>query len=190
MEVPVPYGIGSLLSTLVYRNLHWEIKLLLSAAHVDVETSDYSGLTPLGRALSPSAGSPEIAAVLLHHGARIPENAGAEILRLVRNICQTPYATVVKDILNYNKMRGPIFQLLFNHYSSLNPEDRDKVVTEFLISCPAWMVDIIKQLNGQKLTSNIILDKMKDQFEIIAARPRKASPPMKKWWMYRNVKRR
>ncbi|KAI3331260.1 ankyrin repeat-containing domain protein [Ustulina deusta] len=190
MEVLTPHGIGSLLSTLVYRKLGWETNLILSAGYVDVESRDHWGITPLERALSPSNGSLEVAAILLRHRARIPRRPVTEILRLISSICQTPHATTIKETLDCNKVLAPIFQLLFNHCASVNPKDRDNVMVDFLAGCPTWMVGVTKNMNGQRLTNDIVLERMKGQFEIGKTRPRKAAPGMQKWWMHKGIKRR
>ncbi|KAI1286516.1 ankyrin repeat-containing domain protein [Xylaria venustula] len=191
MEVSGSHRIGSLLSILVQRKLRWETELLFRTGCADVESKDSSGLTPLSRALSPSSGSSEIAALLLRHGARILQEPITEILHLINHICQTLDAKAVKETLDYNKTLAPLFQLLFNHCSSLSLEGRDAVMTAFLDGCPSWMVAVTRKRNQQRLTNEDVLNAMRDQFEFIEERPRKAKAgKMKNWYLHKAVKRR
>ncbi|KAI1357997.1 ankyrin repeat-containing domain protein [Xylaria arbuscula] len=191
MEVSGSLRIGSLLSILVRRKLRWETELLLRTGRVDVESKDSSGLTPLSQALSPSSGSSEIAALLLQHGARILQEPATEILRPINHICQTPDARAVKETLDYNRTLAPLFQLLFNHCSSLSPEGRDAVMTAFLDGCPPWMVAVTRKMNQRRLTNKDVLNEMREQFEFIEERPRKAKAgKMENWYWHRAVKRR
>ncbi|KAH9903867.1 hypothetical protein F4778DRAFT_102724 [Xylariomycetidae sp. FL2044] len=189
MEIPTHYGVSPLLSNLVYWNLPWETELLLAKGRIDIERRDTSGLTALERALSPSSGSSEIAALLLQNGARIPRESVRDILHLTSNICQTPDASIVKATLDQNKGLGPIFQVLYRHCSTA-PSDRDQATTEFLAGCPTWMESVTKDMDERKLTNVVVMKRMKGQFEFVRGRPRKSAPQMERWWMARNVKRR
>ncbi|KAI1157279.1 ankyrin repeat-containing domain protein [Nemania serpens] len=194
MEIPSSIGRASLLSILVYRKLHWETKLLLGTGCVKIESGDEWGLTPLEHALSPSSGSLEIARLLLEHGARIPKRPIDDILYLTNNICQTPDPAVIKQTLDHNKVLGPLFQLLFNHCASIKSEDRDETMTEFLAGCPALMVNMAEDIGKYKLTNTTVLEKMKEQFEVVQNRPQRKVAPLiqitKRWWELKNIRRR
>ncbi|KAI1316615.1 ankyrin repeat-containing domain protein [Xylariaceae sp. FL0255] len=190
MEVSGTKKIGSLLSALVQRKLRWEIKQLLRTGCVDIESRDSSGMTPLKRALSPSSGSAEIAAVLLQHGARVSQDTLTEILRLTQIICQTPHAAVIKEVLDCNKALAPLFQLLLDHCLSLDVDDRDEVMTSFVDGCPPRMVAIRNEMKGNRLTNKEVLAKMKEDFEFVTRLPRKAAPGIQNWFVHPGAKRR
>ncbi|KAI3326543.1 ankyrin repeat-containing domain protein [Xylariaceae sp. AK1471] len=191
MEVSDSQRIGSLLSILVERKLRWETELLLRTGRVDVKSRDSSGRTPLERALSPSSGSTEIAALLLQHGARVPQEPITEILRLTNIICQTPHAMIIKETLDYNKALAPLFQLLFNHCSSLTSKDQDAIIMNFVDGCPPLMKAMIRKMNPHKLTNQDVLNEMKEQFEFTEERPRKAKVDrIGNWYLHRGVTRR
>ncbi|KAI1318792.1 ankyrin repeat-containing domain protein [Xylariaceae sp. FL0255] len=181
---------GSLLSTLVQRKLRWEIERLLRTGYVDVESRDLSGMTPLERALLPSSGSAEIAAVFLQHGARVPHDTLTEILRLTRTICQTPHASVIKETLDCNKALAPLFQLLLDHCLSLKVDNRDEVMTSFVDGCPPRMVAMRNKMKGNRLTNEEVLANMKEEFEFVTRRPRKAAPEIQNWFVHPGAKRR
>jgi len=42
----------------------------------------------------------------------------------------------IKEILGYNKILALVFQVLFNHCSSVERKGRDEVMTEFFPGCP------------------------------------------------------
>ena len=167
-----PHRIGSLLSIVVRHRLQQETKLLLRACCVEVKSRDSSGLTPLSRALSPFSGSSEVADLLPRHGARILPKPVAET-RLLNLVYQTPVALAIKTNLDYKKALAPLFQVLLNHCSSLSLENSDAVITAFLDGCPPWMVAVTKRTN-RRVKDEYILHEMKEQFEIVEERPRKA----------------
>ncbi|KAI0147308.1 ankyrin repeat-containing domain protein [Xylariaceae sp. FL1272] len=181
---------GSFLSIVVQRKLQWETEILLNTRRVDVESRDSSDRTPLERALPPSSGSLEIAALLLRHGARMPKEPTTAILQFINNICQQADAIAIHETLHYNKVLAPLFQLLWNHCSSYRSEDRDEVMTAFIAGSPRWMVDAMTQIEHDKLTNTYVLERLKEKFDLGPRLPRRAKSEMIDWWKHRGVKRR
>ncbi|KAI6080819.1 ankyrin repeat-containing domain protein [Hypoxylon rubiginosum] len=188
-EVRIDGWEGPLLSKLVRSHLKWEVKLLLKGRYVDVEGRDFRGITALEEALSPTSGSPEIAILLLQHGARVPRRSAQNILDLVDSLYQTSNAVTLYNTLRSYRLLACMFQVLFDHCSAVVPEDSDDVTREFLANSPPLMVDMIKAKSGHKLTNEKVLEQMRDQFYTTKVRPRKAARPMRNWWMDRNVRR-
>ncbi|KAI2606641.1 hypothetical protein GGR54DRAFT_652324 [Hypoxylon sp. NC1633] len=97
-----------------YQNLE-AVELLLAERRVDIELPGVGGLTPLDLALSPNSGSPEIAALLLQHGALISPRATKKILKLANFVCKTDKSFKLHAILQRNHHLAPIFYLLWTH---------------------------------------------------------------------------
>ncbi|KAI1159505.1 ankyrin repeat-containing domain protein [Nemania serpens] len=91
-----------------------------------------------------------IARLLLEHRARIPKRPIDDILYLTNNICQTPDPAVIKQTLDHNKLK-----------------DRDETMTKFLAGCPALMVNMAEDIGKYKLTNTTVLEKIKEQFEVV-----------------------
>ncbi|KAI6080979.1 hypothetical protein F4821DRAFT_265375 [Hypoxylon rubiginosum] len=176
---------GGFLAVLLRR-----LKLLLKKRYVDVEGRDFRGITALDEALSPTSGSPEIAILLLQHGARVPRGSSRNILDLANSLCQTSHAVTLYNTLRRYRLLARIFQVLFDHCSAVALEDGDDVTRAFLADSPTLIVEMIKATSGHKLTNEKVLERMRDQFFTTKVRPRKAARSMRNWWMGRNIRRR
>ncbi|KAI1370752.1 ankyrin repeat-containing domain protein [Hypoxylon crocopeplum] len=189
-EVRIDGWEGPLLSKLVRSHLKWEVKLLLKKRYVDVEGRDFRGITALDEALSPTSGSPEIAILLLQHGARFLRGSAKNILDLANSMCQTSNAVTLYNTLRSYRLLTRTFQMLLDHCSAVALEDSDEVTREFLANSPPLMVEMVKTISGHKLTNEKVLERMRDQFCTTKVRPRKAARSMRNWWMDRNLRRR
>ncbi|KAI0406315.1 hypothetical protein F4802DRAFT_558769 [Xylaria palmicola] len=97
----------------------------------------------------------------------------------------------VKETLDYNKALALLFKLLLNHHSSISPEDRDVVMKAFVNGCPPWMVAVTRKRTQHRLTNEDWWHELKEQFEFIKERPRKAKAgKMRNWYLHKGVKQR
>ncbi|KAI0388255.1 hypothetical protein F5Y17DRAFT_248985 [Xylariaceae sp. FL0594] len=169
--------------------LRWETETLLKTGRVDVESRHSPGLTPLERALLPSSGSSEIAALLLRHGAALSEKPMEDILWLINNIYRAR-ATVIYAALSYKKALAPLLQLLLNYCSSTNSESREGFITAFMNGCSPWIVAVVAEMKQKRLTNSYLLYRFKEKFNVIPRFPRKVKPMMECWWDEKKLRRR
>jgi ankyrin repeat protein len=164
-----------LLSHLIRRKRDYEAICLLKCQKLDIEKTDSEDMTSLERALCTKHGRTNVAQLLLRRGAQISITTSQEITALMRRLWRATIPSQIYDLLQTHKTFAQCYQIVYKHFSSISPCDRDIHMEEFLNGCPAPMSRLIQSMGNNLLQDFNILNEMKNQFESDEYRPRHAA---------------
>ncbi|KAI1847469.1 hypothetical protein JX265_013961 [Neoarthrinium moseri] len=163
-----------LLIRLIRMKREWEAAHLMASPLLNVNERDRQGMSALDWALCTKHGRPTLAELLLQHHAEPPLSTIRGIASLMTRVwvaapCQ------IYDLLRRNPKFFPSYQVLYKHLSNIAPVDKGRYVKEFLRGCPAPVARRIEQAGQVQLNNNVLLECMKQSFNVCSAWSRRAA---------------
>ncbi|GKT43649.1 serine/threonine-protein kinase TNNI3K [Colletotrichum spaethianum] len=151
---------GPLLLKLIRARRRWEVEVLLSSGHLNIDQRDSHGATSLSWTLSTCHGDPVMASILLRRGATMDENVLCTVLEKLGQLADARDDWGVISLLSREPKLLRIFHVLYSHCFWAASRSGDPVATRFLQDSPRSIVRMVTEMlkHGISLSKTGVLN--------------------------------